>query len=413
MKWKRAVSAGLLLILLAGCAPAADSSADRSWPSPGVLTEDTQNTPVPDIQPDFPHFPDVPPDAWYAEELHTLAADSRINGYPDGSFRPEAAITVGEYIQLLAGDHNNQNSGLLDGFDCSPERLQRAISRKEAAWLLASAARCQGETLAVPEGIHRALKDYRVIGETYQEAVGMAYGAGLVTGWQDGYYHPEESLRRCEAVVTVARLLDPFRRAEAVIPAYDYASPVPESAAVADSFFADAAFVGNSQMDGFGLYSGLQEGTFLGATSVTVYDVWDAGREELFRSRQFGKIYILLGINEIGYGVETVAEAYDEMLQKFQQLQPKADLYVLSLLPVCEEKRTALEISYDISNASVRALNGQLQQVCNNRKVYFVNLYEVFADENGGLPAELCWNAVHLNVAPHKKWLAYLKTHTA
>lgn len=379
-------------------------------------------------------FVDVPKDAWYFQELDLMVSSQRIQGYPNNRFAPNAPMTVQEYIKILVGgiltgqqlrayDTGSSNwaekyvkagnaLGILKGFDCSPERLKRAITRGEAAWLLAAFARYKNEPLAVPTGIERALRDYNEISDTYREAVGLAFSAGLVTGYTDGCYHANDSMRRCEAVITTLRFLDTGHRVKVVIPPYDYAAPVPESAPVDDSFFADAAFFGNSQMDGFGAYSGLQYGTFLGATSVSVYNAWEDNRKAIFQERQFGKIYILLGINEIGYGIAAVAKKYGELVQEFQRLQPNAAIYVLSELPVCESKLTDMERRYQVSNASVRALNAELQKMCAERQVYFVNIYEAFVDDSGGLPASKCWDACHMNVAPHKDWLAYLKTHT-
>jgi len=377
-------------------------------------------------------FVDVPKDAWYFEDLDLMVSSKRIKGYDNKRFAPEAPMTVQEYVKILVEVFLNEQQintydtgsswadkyvkagnalGILKGFDCNPERLKRAITRNEAAWLLTACARYKNEPLAVPKGIERALKDYDEISDTYREAVGLAFGAGLVTGYDDGYYHPNALMRRCEAVVTALRFLDSGHRVEVVIP-YDYSAPVPESDPVDDSFFADAAFFGNSQMDGFGAYSGLQYGTFLGATSVSVYNAWQNNRKAIFLDRQFGKIYILLGINEIGYGISAVANKYNELVQEFQQMQPHADIYILSELPVCEAKLTAMERHYQVSNASVRALNAELQNMCAERQVYFVNIYEKFVDASGGLPASKCWDACHMNVAPHKDWLAYLKTHT-
>lgn len=378
-------------------------------------------------------FVDVPKDAWYFSELDLMVKSKRVQGYDESHFAPDAPMTVQEYIKILVGTLLNEQQisaydtghgswaekyvkagqaiGILKGFDCSPERLKRAITRSEAAWLLTACTRYQNEPLAVPKGIERALKDYNEISDTYRESVGLAFGAGLITGYEDGYYHPHDSMRRCEAVITTLRFLDSGHRVPVVIP-YDYTAPVPESAPVDDSFFADAAFFGNSQMDGFGAYSGLQYGTFLGATSVSVYNAWEDGRKDIFLNHSFGKIYLLLGINEIGYGVSAVANKYSELVQEFQQMQPNAAIYVLSELPVCEAKLTAMERRYQVSNASVRALNAELQKMCAERQVYFVNLHEAFVDSSGGLPASKCWDACHMNVAPHKDWLAYLKTHT-
>lgn len=47
-------------------------------------------------------FPDVAPDAWYAEAVNAMAANGVIKGGTDGLFRPDAPITYGELVTILA-----------------------------------------------------------------------------------------------------------------------------------------------------------------------------------------------------------------------------------------------------------------------------------------------------------------------
>ena len=381
----------------------------------------------------LPTFTDVPSDAWYLPQLNLLLSRGVVSGQPGGRFEPEGSMTIGEYVKILvsctvpenqiAAYENGGNwldkyvqagraTGALQGFDCSAERLNRPLTRCEAAWLLSSFAKQSGESLTVPENVERALRDYRRISDTYRQSVGEAFGAGLLTACDDGLFHDVNPLKRCEAIVTAARLIDKSQRPAVVIPDYDFGAPVPESAPVDDSFFSDAVFIGDSLCEGFGAYSGLTQGKFMGVVSLNVFHVWDGGREQVFRGQQFGKIYIMLGINEIGYGTERVASAYKEMVQKFQTLQPNADIYIQSLLPVCDAKTSASDRRNHVTNPYVRELNAALQTVAQECGVYFVNLHEAFADSSGGLPASACWDNVHLNVQGYQTWLAYLRTHT-
>lgn len=46
-------------------------------------------------------YRDVPKDAWYASDLRDLSAAGVVNGYPDGTFRPDGSVTVAEAVKLL------------------------------------------------------------------------------------------------------------------------------------------------------------------------------------------------------------------------------------------------------------------------------------------------------------------------
>ena len=424
----------------------AEALAQIQLPEPPETVYQTQ----PDVQPVEPtepeepqeaqsaaDFTDVPAGAWYYSELDLLVSLGGINGMTPTTFCPDDTMTVEQFIKVLAGctfseaalDYYDTGSGswsakyinaayyigALEGFDVTPAHLVQPITRYEAAWLLVAFARCRlGETVESPAGVRLLISDYAAIPQTWREAVYAAYAAGLMTGYPDGSFGGDNTLRRCEAVVTIVRLLEPERRGQVQVPelTYDYAMPVPWSDPVEDSWFSDAVFLGNSLCDGFAMYSGLSYGAFLGKTSVTVYNVLDASRLSYLQSYSYGKIYLMLGVNEIGNGTAAVVQQYDSVIQTIQTLQPNAQIYVQALLPVCEAMLSASQRSYHITNYYINEMNAALGQMCADRQVYFVNLHEAFVDASGGLPASKSWDGVHLNGTPYEEWLYYLKPHT-
>ena len=117
---------------------------------------------------------------------------------------------------------------------------------------------------------------------------------------------------------------------------------------VDDSFFADAAFFGNSLMEGLGGYGGLENGSFFGHARTALYNmdteksaVLDDGEKgtlyEAMTQRQYGKIYVLLGINEIGWDAEFFADRFEMFLERLRRDEPEAEIYIMSLSPVTSE----------------------------------------------------------------------------
>ena len=86
--------------------------------------------------------------------------------------------------------------------------------------------------------------------------------------------------------------------------------PVSQFTTVDASYFDDALFLGDSHTDGFHDYAGLGNATYFTKNGLTVKDIVEKSFIELdgkkvtlaeaLGTRQFGKVYILLGINEIG-----------------------------------------------------------------------------------------------------------------
>ena len=55
--------------------------------------------------------------------------------------------------------------------------------------------------------------------------------------------------------------------------------------------------------------------------------------EEALSEKQFAKIYLMIGINEMGTGtVESFMKAYGEAVQHLQQLQPDAVIYLQAIM---------------------------------------------------------------------------------
>lgn len=117
---------------------------------------------------------------------------------------------------------------------------------------------------------------------------------------------------------------------------------------VDDSYFDDAVFIGDSRTVGMYEYGGLEEtSTFYASTGLTIYKMFDskivavAGQkkkitvEEALSEKQFAKIYLMIGINEMGTGtVESFMKAYGEAVQHLQQLQPDAVIYLQAIMKV-------------------------------------------------------------------------------
>ena len=108
-----------------------------------------------------------------------------------------------------------------------------------------------------------------------------------------------------------------------VPPDYDYTKPVPESPPVDKSFYDDALFIGDSRTEGFRMFAGLNNATFYSAKGLLAsttftdhfippdgFDVPSTPRpangtltvaQAIEYGPVFGKIYIMLGINELGW----------------------------------------------------------------------------------------------------------------
>ena len=185
-------------------------------------------------------FSDIKGKEWYAADVLALAGNSNgiIKGYPDGSFRASAKLTVDQFITMLvrAGGETAANHaeywaihylnkakemGILQDGDFADFRAE--ISREEMALLMMRFLAGREEIANIKtDQAEEAIVDFALVGayqkttpgkERYQKAVKEAYVLGLLTGYEDTSFQPQGILTRAEAATVIMRLLNPNRRA--------------------------------------------------------------------------------------------------------------------------------------------------------------------------------------------------------
>ena len=142
------------------------------------------------------------------------------------------------------------------------------------------------------------------------------------------------------------------------------------------SYFDDALFIGDSHTDGFKDYAGLNNADYLCHNGLTVWSAVEKaefpGKQTLAQAlsgKHYGKIYLMLGINELGTGTaESWAAQYKVLLDEVRELQQLAD----------------------------------------NETVFYIDCNPVFDDSTGALTPEYSGDGVHVKAAYYPMWRDYL-----
>ncbi|MCM1569171.1 MAG: GDSL-type esterase/lipase family protein [Roseburia sp.] len=191
---------------------------------------------------------------------------------------------------------------------------------------------------------------------------------------------------------------------------------------VEEDYFEDVLFIGDSRTVGLFEYGGLEDkAVFYASTGLTVYKLFDAeivkteGKrekqtiEEALGQRQFGSIYLMVGINEMGTGtIESFIEAYRDAIEHLQELQPGAVIYIQSILKVTKERSNQGDY---ITNEGISARNDELAMLADNTRVFYLDINPVVCDESGGMIPEWTTDGVHLKAQYIPLWKDFLKTH--
>ena len=187
---------------------------------------------------------------------------------------------------------------------------------------------------------------------------------------------------------------------------------------VDESYFDDALFIGDSRTVGLHDYTDLKEhATFLCETSLTIYKVMeedfkDLGTvEEVLEKGDYKKIYLMIGINELGRGTtEDFMAKYTEVVDKLHELEPEALIFIQGNMRVSEEKSSDDKI---FNNDNINARNNAVATLADNIQVFYIDVNEVVCDEEGNLNAEYTFDQIHLLGVYNDLWKQFLMEHGA
>ncbi len=185
--------------------------------------------------------------------------------------------------------------------------------------------------------------------------------------------------------------------------------------------FADTLFIGDSRTYGFVSYNiDVPGATFFCAEGMSSYnvlknavDVPGMGKltlAELLGKKQFKQVYMMFGLNEIGYDIGTTAVKYQQIIGKIAELQPNAAVIVQSTLHVTKSVNDKNTDSGKVfNNARINKLNALLAQLVDEPFVYYVDVNEAFDDATGSMAAGYAaGDGMHINVRSYTVWRDFL-----
>lgn len=205
---------------------------------------------------------------------------------------------------------------------------------------------------------------------------------------------------------------------------YQFGTPLEASEPVADdSFFDNTIFLGDSRTEGFQLFSGMKHGDFYWSRGMTVFraasddyrpvsiDGQERSMLEALALKQYDNVYIMLGVNELGYPAQSYESGLGKLLDRILELQPQAVVYLQTMPPLndalCRQNRLA---SY-ISNENLARFNQAIVRLAAEKKVVLLDTAQAYTGPDGQLPAELANDGCHFSYSGYARWADYLRTH--
>jgi hypothetical protein len=159
---------------------------------------------------------------WAENAIRDLVGSGAINGYPDGSFRPDQPISRAEFATVLVKSLRLPVNNSKDFADTSDHWAREAISTAYAAGIISGYDdRSFGpddpitrEQIAVM--INKAFNLSKALGDSSfadsnnistwaREAVAAAYASQLISGYPDNTFKPQNQASRAEAAAILTR----------------------------------------------------------------------------------------------------------------------------------------------------------------------------------------------------------------
>lgn len=203
------------------------------------------------------------------------------------------------------------------------------------------------------------------------------------------------------------------RSGDLIVPA-SWGPAVPERFhAQYDSHFDKTCMIGNSLVEGFFMWSGMNNIRYIydtGAVVTNVVGVMDLGPVAL-NPDYYTDIYLMFGLNEVGTSVNSFVDGYKKVVDFIRGYQPHANIYLISVTPVT---RTVDEDPNEVQSMErINNFNAALKEFCVDNDCWYLDIYSMLLDREGYLSDEFAFegDGKHFEKSGYVAWANYMKTH--
>ena len=120
----------------------------------------------------------------------------------------------------------------------------------------------------------------------------------------------------------------------------------------------------------------------------------------LLRSKQYSHIFVMLGLNEAGYPLGNLFDAYQSDLEQLRQLQPDATIYILKVYGVTADVAAG---NPSFAHSRLTAVNQGFAELADGDRIRCLDSDTLFCGDDGFMLPEYTGDGVH----PYGKF-AYL-----
>ncbi len=178
--------------------------------------------------------------------------------------------------------------------------------------------------------------------------------------------------------------------------------------------FSDVLFIGDSRTVGLSEYGGT-DAVFFADVGMSVFNLFQrkvyvphAGKitlEDLLDRYEYSKIYIMLGINELGYNYDSIISKYTNIVETVKTMQGNAQLILEGNLHVTAERSTGDEV---YNNSNIDRLNEGIKGIAERTSSGYIDVNELFDDSQGCLDKKFTSDNTHLLGRYYRDWARWI-----
>ncbi len=188
---------------------------------------------------------------------------------------------------------------------------------------------------------------------------------------------------------------------------------------VTEDYFSDALFIGDSRTVGMMQSHLLPESAYYARTGIGIGDILterivsEGGRmisiQEALCLHSFGKVYIMIGINDISRGdTDWFLEQYQNILTAVRQTQPDAVIYIQGNIPMSYGTQ---DLTGALNNQNLASRNEASRTLADSQNIFYLDIDKIYADNNGNLQPGYTTDGLHVSSGYYSLWVDYLMQH--
>lgn len=234
------------------------------------------------------------------------------------------------------------------------------------------------------------------------------------------FYKPEESDADSTDPTASEEIPDPTTVTEPTDPPEtdppEPEVPEPNGMTVApEGYFSDALFIGDSRTVGQACYAPIDGATYFATVGLSTYKIDEVLSEvpgtegwnfaSVLGMKQYGKVYIMLGINELGNDFSYTMQNFRTLITRIQAAQPNAVIYLEANLHVAASRHYSDAV---VNNTRINDFNAELSALADGETIFYLDVNPIFDDAEGCLMAEYTSDGTHPYAKHYAEWSAFL-----